>query len=108
MMVAPFTVDEDAIRKLVADPMMAAPLTRAAEAITSRAEELAPDHTGRNKRSYKTRPAAVEDGTQRAYAYSDDPFDHLIEFGSANNPPYRPLTRAAQEVVGNFEDPGRK
>jgi hypothetical protein len=32
---------------------------------------------------------------------------HLIEFGSAHNPPYRPLTRAVQNAGLELKDRGR-
>lgn len=32
---------------------------------------------------------------------------HLIEFGSVNNPPYRPLTRAVQNAGLDLKDRGR-
>ncbi len=33
-----------------------------------------------------------------------DPFWHLIEYGSANNPPYAPVRRSVRAVGLRFED----
>lgn len=33
---------------------------------------------------------------------------HLVEFGSQNNPPYRPLTRAVQNAGLELKDKGRR
>lgn len=104
-----YLVDSHAIRALLEEQFIGDAVTKKAEEVTQHAEELAPNVTGRNKGSYKTRPAEVEPGAdgkplQRAVAYSDDPFDHLVEFGSANNPAYRPLTRAAQELGLEYDD----
>ena len=38
---------------------------------------------------------------------SDDPFAHLVEFGSVNNKPYRPLSRAGEQLGLTLEDFGR-
>lgn len=35
--------------------------------------------------------------------FTDDPIWHIIEYGSANNPPYRPATKAAQNAGVRFE-----
>jgi len=46
----------------------------------------APDHTGAFKRSIGVSGTAVT---------TSDPFWHLIELGSVNNPPYAPMRRGA-------------
>jgi hypothetical protein len=38
---------------------------------------------------------------------STDQFAHLIEFGSAKNKPYRPLTMAGRQMGLKFEDFGK-
>lgn len=37
---------------------------------------------------------------------TDDPFWHLLEYGSVNNPPYRPFTAAAENLGLDFHDTG--
>lgn len=108
-MPAPFTIDEKAIRSLAADTGVGEACTATAAHLATTASDLAPDKTGFNKRSYKSQAAEVVDGAdghpvQQAIAYSDDPFAHLVEFGSANNTPYRPLTRAAETLGLDFKD----
>lgn len=39
---------------------------------------------------------------------NEDPFFHLIEWGSVNNPVYAPLRRAARALGLRFEDTGRQ
>lgn len=61
------------------------------------AAELAPDGgPGKGVReTYRATQADVEPDRIVATAYTTDPFGHLVEFGSINNPAYAPLRRAA-------------
>lgn len=47
---------------------------------------------------------AVVGSDEPAKVHSDSPFWHLFEFGSINNPPYRPLTNAVRDAGLKFED----
>ena len=58
------------------------------EAIKERASQLSPRGTGRTARSFVV---VDEDGEIRVG--NTDPFFHLTEWGSVNNPPYAPLRR---------------
>lgn len=62
--------------------------------------------TGMAQRSIDSLPATVADGVATGIVYSDDPFWHLIEYGSVNNDPYRPISRAAMDNAGEFTDAG--
>jgi hypothetical protein len=57
-----------------------------AEEVAQAARDAAPVDTGHYRRSIKTDGHIV---------YTDDVAGHLIEFGSAKNPPYAPLRRGA-------------
>jgi hypothetical protein len=54
---------------------------------------FAPHKTGAYGRSIKARENVV---------YSDDPFAHLVEFGSTNNPAYAPLRRGVRAAGLRF------
>lgn len=105
-----FRISDDHVRELLADEMMGPYVEHVAAEIAATATAQAPVRSGRYRRSLGASDAAVEDGDtgpiMRAYAYSTDPFAHLIEFGSAKNPAYRPLTGAALAHSARFVDPG--
>lgn len=64
-----------------------------------------PDADAEYLRSLGKTPAAVDrDGTVAASVYSDSPFWHLFEFGSINNAPIRPLSRAVTDTGLRFEE----
>ena len=47
------------------------------------------------------KPGPSADGTtQMASVYSESPLFHIIEFGSINNPAYRPMSRAGASIRG--------
>lgn len=73
-----------AIQKLMRGPEATAHMALVARGIAAEVRAAAPRHTGDYERSIQTDGDVV---------YSDDPFAHLIEWGSANNPPYAPLRR---------------
>lgn len=62
--------------------------TRAA-VVRRAAEELAPYATGYYRKHLRQRGSTV---------VAADPFWHLLEYGSRNNPPYAPLRRAVIEA----------
>lgn len=49
----------------------------------------------------------IEDGRATGRVIANDMASGLIEFGTVNNPPFAPLRRAAEKVVGNVTDDGR-
>lgn len=55
--------------------------------VAQHVRNAAPQVTGKYAASIKTSEETV---------YTDDPFGHLVEWGSANNPPYAPLRRGVQ------------
>lgn len=65
-------------------PKYAAVMNANAAAVLAAAVAVAPVHTGYYKRKLRRRGARV---------MATDPFGHLVEWGSANNPPYAPLRR---------------
>lgn len=67
-------------------------------AVARAASELAPHRTGRLARSYRATKAETTSTGTSARAYTDVPYGHLVEWGSANNAPKAPLRRAAQRV----------
>lgn len=73
-------------------------LLATASEIAQRAAGNVPKRTGRYSRSLR----AVRDD-RGVVAESTDPFGHLVESGSINNPPYSPLRRAAADVAKRFE-----
>jgi hypothetical protein len=78
----------EGLAQLAAAPAVQAAMAAAAREISRQAAQLAPvGDTGRYKRSLKAKGPV---------AYSDDPFAHLVEFGSVNNPAYAPLRRAVR------------
>ena len=72
-------------------------LMAVAELVVERAQARAPYRTGAYRRSLQT---AQTRG--RVRVETTDPFGHLVEWGSVNNPAYAPL-RAGAADVGRFE-----
>lgn len=66
-------------------------------------EANTPHRTGAARRSIGS-SASLAGGTPVGRVFSTHPFWHLIEFGSINNPAYRPMTRAARASGLRFED----
>lgn len=88
--------------ELASDPEYQATLRSAARRVKGIAEALSP--RGNAHRGYATRFRVTDRRTVRdrdlvegeMRVENDDPFAHLVEWGSANNPPYAPLRRAAR------------
>lgn len=84
---------------LMADDEVRANLTRLMEPVRQQVVAVAPVHTRRYARSI----VVVEiDG--RVYLGSTDPFAHLVEWGSVNNPAYAPLRRGVQNAGMRLEE----
>lgn len=73
--------------QLKATPEYQAAMAATAQRVAGMARDSAPHQTGRYAGSVTTQDNVVG---------STDPFAHLVEFGSANNPPYAPLRRAVR------------
>lgn len=85
----PFIPNPEMIEELMAEEGFRHQLGRVqGEAIKERASQLSPRGTGRTARSFVV---VDEDGEIRVG--NTDPFFHLTEWGSVNNPPYAPLRR---------------
>lgn len=72
---------------------------RAADACARAANEAAPvGATGETSRSYEGFGSEIVDGVATAYFGSRSSIWHIIEFGSVNNPAYRPMTKGVERV----------
>lgn len=76
---------------LATDPTMQTLLRGRTEAVTTQAEANAPVKTGYFRRHFEMRPYR---GGFRVW--DTDPFAHLVEWGSINNPAYAPIRRAVR------------
>lgn len=70
------------------------------------AQVSAPRHTGDYERSLGSNGAHLTVDGWQGEVFSTDPFWHLIEFGSVNNPPYRTLSKAVTSAGLKFTDVG--
>jgi hypothetical protein len=102
-----FRSNSEEIQKLAADPSLRKPLMEAAREIAKNARAATPKKSGQTARSIMPLAARLrdmEDGNpeqQVAIVAAFDAIWHMIEFGSINNPPYRPLTTGAKEAFGD-------
>ena len=85
-------------RDIKATKEYAAAMAQAAAAVVLTVEALAPNVTGAYQRSIRATENRIE---------TTDSFGHLIEFGSANNPPYAPL-RTGVRAAGLRLDESQK
>lgn len=102
-----FKENPEAIAQLAADPELGKALNAVARDIKAETIALTPAHTGATRRSVKFYNARLRDmgegePQQAAVVASFDAIWHLIEFGSVNNPAYRPMTIAAKNVCGEM------
>lgn len=93
MVFIPNTVE---IRKLAEDPSVLDGTHEIAKALADEVVRGTPVDTGRMARSIRVRRSKTGSRVE-----STDPFWHLIEWGSINNAPYQPMTRAAA-AFGRF------
>lgn len=102
-----FVKNRTADRELAREPFMADVADDAADKILRAVQRNAPERSGYYRRKLrKVRAERSPDGYE-ARVVSDDPFAHLIEFGSAKNPPYRPLTKGVRDAGYEFKDTRR-
>lgn len=66
-------------------------MARVSRAVAASVSDEAPVKTGQYRRSIRVFQAGDVVGVK-----SDDPFAHLIEFGSAKNPAYAPIRRGVR------------
>ena len=94
------------IEELVTGPGVVAHVTRTAEVVADAIRNEAPVNTGDYVASIAAHPAEVNGTTVSAMVTTSDPFWHLIEFGSENNPAYRPFSRGVTAVGLDYQDTG--
>jgi len=83
-MASRFVVDHNYEAALRRQPGYTVAMRAVTQVVKEAAESAAPVRTGYYRRHLKTIGTSV---------VSTDPFGHLVEFGSVNNPPYAPLRR---------------
>lgn len=88
-----FIPNRDLQQELERTPEYQGVLGQVANAAKGRAVAIAPDVTGAYKRS-----VTVVTEQNRVFLATTDPFGHLVEYGSRNNPAYAPLRRAVQSI----------
>lgn len=102
-----FELDNDAIASFMASTPMKTELGKLAVQLAGLVRSTGPrGSSGEYRQSIKIGKVIVDDLEARISVGSDDQFAHLIEFGSVNNKPYRPLTKAGLQMGLKFEDFG--
>ena len=86
------------VDELLSDARVVALVTAGAADVARNASDIAPVSTGAYKRSLRSTNARREATRVVATAYTADPFGHLVEWGSINNPAYSPLRRGAERT----------
>jgi hypothetical protein len=103
-----FIPDKAGIREVLRDAEVGRFITRKASDAADAARTHAPVGSGVGAGGYEDSidytPAKLELDGWRAEVYSDDIAWHLVEFGSINNPPYRPLMRGVRDAGLDYED----
>ncbi len=84
----PFIPNPDFLRELAEEPGYRDALRQQAEGVRSQVRLIAPIESG----DYRDSIVVTED-EQGVYVGSTDFAAHIVEWGSANNPPYAPLRR---------------
>lgn len=103
-MTATFELDPPGVLDLLNDLPARAYVESLAKKGAAEAKRLAPVQTGTYRDSLGSTPAETTPTGAKATFYSDDWGWHFVEFGSANNAPYRVLTRAAMSIGARFEE----
>lgn len=85
-------------RELLRDPSLSGLVTEITEKVLDAAVGGAPVRTGAYRDSLDMSVGVGAAGMMVGRVLSTDPFAHLVEFGSVNNPPYAPLRRAVESV----------
>ncbi len=77
---------------------------KTADRVAQRARALAPRRTGTFARSIRSLPSSLRGRQWVGRVVTSDPFWHLEEFGSVNNPPHRTFARATVAVGLDYVD----
>jgi hypothetical protein len=101
-----FELNPEAIKELLSSPEAVAALGTATKVVEQNVRKAAPRRTGAYQDSI-TSGVRMEDGMPVGFVGSTSPFWHLVEFGSVNNQPYRPLARGAEASSLDYQSLGR-
>lgn len=103
-----FTPDPKGIADFLSEKWALDHVDRVDKALVSLAARAAPfgvdQRRGHIRNRFEIEPARPTSHGAEGAAGNTDRLYHLIEFGSANNQPYRPLTRAALELGLDLEE----
>lgn len=77
-----------------------------ADALAERARGYTPVLTGESREAVVSGGGGVVDGTAVAYAGSESPIWHILEFGTVDTPIFAPFRRAAESLGLKWTDPG--
>lgn len=106
-MATSFRRNDAGITQLLNDTPARAAISQAAKDVADEAHGIVHHDTGAAARSYHATPAEPGDAGAVATAYTDDPAGSIIEFGSEDTSPQRPLTRGAVRAGLKVKDRGK-
>lgn len=95
-MASRFTLNRAGVTQLLNEAPARGVVDQASASIVDGAKAAVHHRTGKAARSYKVLPAVATHEGATGAAYTDDPVGSLIEFGTEDTAPQRPLTRGAQ------------
>lgn len=101
-----FTLDHAGLERLLSSNEAEAALGRVAEDVRREWERGDPRQKsgGHQPPKIEVGPPGRDDGVAVVPVFTNDSIWHLVEFGSANNAPYRPATRAAHAAGLELKD----
>lgn len=101
-----FTLDEEGLERLLSSSQAEAFLTNVAQEVEREWERLDPRTKpgGHEPPDIEVGHPERDGGVAVVPVFTTDPLWHIIEFGSVNNPPYRPATKAAQNAGLELKD----
>ncbi len=99
-------VYQSGVDELIANPTLGQFVSDTADRVAEAIRGDAPVHTGDYAGSISSHPATLGPNGWSAMVTTSDFAWHLIEFGSANNPPYRPFARGVTAAGLNYIDEG--
>lgn len=91
---------------LAVSPTMRRTVEQATKAVKRNVSQSAPRATGYYARRIVSGVVPTDDGWVGRVG-SEDPFWHLVEFGSVNNPAYAPLRRGLEKTLRRTRRIGR-
>lgn len=92
------------IKAIVSGPDMIDFVNGLADKALAAAHGAAPHGSGYYDAHLGTTPAEVRDDGVHAELWSSDPFWHIVEYGSVNNPPHRVLETAITSIGLDYND----